>query len=151
MEIRGYGAGDFEGCLRIFDSNTPPFLGVEEREHFAEFLKAPIGSYFVMESDGELFGCGGFAPEPEPGVMRLTWGLVRRDLHQQGLGRFLLFYRLKEIGKVPGIMMVRLRTSQHAAAFFEKVGGFRAVESEKDGFGPGLDRVTMLKKLTVCG
>jgi len=150
MEIRTYNSSDSEGCLKVFDSNERRYFAEEERAQFEEFLRAPPGIYYVMDRDGELLGCGGFAPEAEPGVVSLRWGLIRGDLHRRGLGRFLLFYRLREIGKLAGVTQVRMETTQHTAGFFEKAGGFKVTQVEPGGYGPGLDRVTMVKRLSVC-
>jgi N-acetylglutamate synthase-like GNAT family acetyltransferase len=143
MDVRTYQAGDLDACLRIFDSNVPEYFSGAARAEFEAFLRSAMGSYYVMEHDGNLVGCGGFARETEPGLVSLTWGMIRRDLHRQGLGRFLLFYRLKEIGKLEGVTIVRLRTISSTAAFFERAGSFRV--SGDDGHS-----VTMLKKLAVC-
>lgn len=143
MDIRPYQPQDLEACLRLFDSNLPQHFAAHERPLFEAFLRSPLGSYFVIEKDGELLGCGGFAFESEPGLVSLTWGMVRQDLHRNGLGRFLLFYRLKEIGKLPGVSLVRLRTMPHIVPFFEKAGAFRVLSQEGE-------LVTMMKKLAVC-
>ena len=144
MEVRPYSPNDLAACLRLFDSNRPQYFTVEERSQFEAFLAAPFGSYYVLENDGDLLGCGGFVGENEVGLVRLTWGMVRHDLHRSGLGKFLLFYRLREIGKLAGMTMVRVETTQHTVGFFEKAGGFRVITQEPDG------RVTMVKKLAVC-
>ena len=133
----------------VFDSNTPQYFDPVERKEFEKFLDQPDGVYFVMEHDGAIVGCGGYAAEAQNGLASLVWGLVRSDSHKLGLGRFLLMYRLREIGKLDGIRMVRLDTSQRAAPFFEKQG-FKVVGIVKVGYAPGLDRMEMVKKLTVC-
>jgi len=150
MEIRPYQVSDRDACLRLFDSNGPGYFAPDERDGLAKFLASPPGSYYVMENDGELLGCGGFTPGEEPGSVTLTWGMVRGDLHRQGLGRFLLFYRLKAIGQLAGVSLVRLKTTPGVAGFFEKAGGFRIDGIEPNGFGPGLDKVSMVKRLVVC-
>lgn len=144
MEVRPYSLNDLAACLRLFDSNRPHDFAAGERGPFEVFLAAPFGNYYVLENDGDLLGCGGFTVEPEAGLASLTWGMVRHDLHRHGLGKFLLFYRLREIGKLAGMMMVKLETTEHTVGFFEKAGGFRVVKHEPDG------RVTMVKKLAVC-
>ena len=144
MEVRPYSPKDLAACLRLFDSNRPHYFTDEERGQFKAFLAAPFGSYYVLENDGDLLGCGGFVGENEIGLVKLTWGMVRHDLHRRGLGKFLLFYRLREIGKLAGMTMVRVETAQHTVGFFEKAGGFRVVTQGSDG------RVTMVKKLAVC-
>jgi N-acetylglutamate synthase-like GNAT family acetyltransferase len=139
MDVRPYLPADREACLKIFDSQALP---LETRTQFERFLEQPEGTYLVMEHDGALVGCGGFELAPEHRLATLVWGMVRRDCQKQGLGRFLLMYRLREIGKSAGIDRVRIETPQPSAAFFEGQG-FK-VAGSKNG------RVEMLKKLTVC-
>ena len=96
-----------------------------------------------------IAGCGGYFLTEDKALARLVWGIVRRDWHRQGLGRFLLLFRLREITKVGGVQMVRLETSQHSAPFFESQG-FKVVRVAKDEYAAALDRVEMTMKLTVC-
>ena len=150
MEIRPYTAADREACLAVFDSNVPDFFRLEERPQLEAFLADPRAAYFVMEHDGAIAGCGGhYRLDNDPSQARLIWGMVRRELHRHGLGRFLLLYRIREITKMGGVQTVRLDTSQHAAPFFQRQG-FKTVSVEKDGYGPGNDRVVMAIRLTVC-
>ncbi len=149
MEVRPYSEGDLAACLALFDSNVPDFFHASERAGFAAFLAGNGWPYVVMEHEGGIVGCGGWAPEEGDALVSLTWGMVRRDLHGSGLGRFLLLYRLREAAKVPGVERARLSTSQHTAPFFQKQG-FRLTETVKDGYATGLDRVEMVMKLKVC-
>ena len=137
MDVRPYRPADRAACLAIFDS-----IPGRDRVKVEEFLRDPNGPYFVMEHDGEVLGCGGFVVEPDPGLAGLVWGMIRRDSHRQGLGRFLLMFRLREIGELGGIDRVRLETSATAAKLFEGQG-FRVV-------GAVGNQVEMVKKLTVC-
>jgi N-acetylglutamate synthase-like GNAT family acetyltransferase len=149
MDLRPYLPADRDDCLRLFDSNTPRFFDSGDRRKFEEFLNEQHRSYFAMEHDGAIIGCGGFAIEPDKTAARLVWGMVRADSHKLGLGRYLLLFRLREITKVGGIERVHLDTSQHSAPFYEKQG-FKVSRTVKDGYGPGLDRVEMVMKLVVC-
>lgn len=149
MDVRPYSPADRTACLAIFDTNTPKFFDPTERHSFGTFLNAPFGSYFVMEHEGAMIGCGGYAVEEGSSLASLIWGMIRHDLHKHGLGRFLLMFRLKEISKANSANLVRLATSQHSAGFFQKQG-FKAVSMEKDGYAPGMDRVEMRMKLSVC-
>lgn len=144
MEVRPYGPNDLAACLRLFDTNLPHYFTALERGQFEAFLESGLGSYYVLDNEGDLLGCGGFRGGPEAGLASLTWGMVRHDLHRRGLGKFLLFYRLREIGKLAGVTRVQVEATQHAVGFFEKASGFRVVAQEPDG------RVTMVKKLAVC-
>jgi N-acetylglutamate synthase-like GNAT family acetyltransferase len=149
MDVRPYSPSDKAACLAVFDSNTPRFFDPIERQDFETFLDAPYSSYFVMEHDGVIVGCGGYSIEEDHSLASLVWGMVRGDLHKRGLGRFLVMFRLREITKANGANLVRLATSQHAAPFFEKQG-FKVVRTEKDGYASGMDRVEMRMKLSVC-
>jgi hypothetical protein len=68
--------------------------------------------------------------------------MIRSDLQRQGLGRYLLMYRLREIGKLPGIERVSVHVPRPVAPFFE-TQGFRVA-----GMTGG--QVELVKKLTVC-
>jgi N-acetylglutamate synthase-like GNAT family acetyltransferase len=145
MDIRIYHAQDREACLAVFDSNVGSgFFAPDERTAFAEFLDNPKGTYLVMEHDSRLVGCGGYSAEAGAPVAGLTWGMIHRELHRQGLGRYLLLYRMKEIGRVPGVQTVQLRTTTEVAPFFEKYA-FRVVGTAEGGL------VEMRMKLQVCG
>ena len=141
MDVSPYLPADKDACLAVFDSNLPDFFAPDERALFATFLEDP-GSYCVMEHNDALVACGGFRVIGDAG--RLTWGMIRRDLHRQGLGRFLLLFRLREMTRHhPGVEMVTLETSQLAAPFYESQG-FRFTRSTSAGL------VEFTKRLTVC-
>jgi len=149
MDLRPYTPADRDLCLGLLDSNTPRFFDPGERRKFEEFLDQRNCSYFVMDHDGAIVGCGGYAIEPDNTAARLVWGMVRSDSRKLGLGRYLLLFRLREITKVGGIQMVHVDTSQHSAQFYEKQG-FKVFRTVKDAYAPGLDRVEMTMKLVVC-
>lgn len=137
MEIRPYAPADAAACLAVYDSHAPE---PAERAAFAAFLTAPAGAYLVMEHEGRILGCGGFTVAPPEA--RLTWGMVHRDAARQGLGRFLLLYRLKEIGKSAGVVFAGVSAPRALAGFYARQG-FKELSS-----APG--RVEMQMKLQVC-
>lgn len=151
MNLRTYTAADRPACLEVFDQNCPRFFALEERENFEEYLDAPQGPYFVLEREegGAILGCGGYALEGT-GIASLVWGMVLPAFQRQGLGRYLTMYRLREISRQNGPQLVRMDTTQHSSAFYEKLG-FRVIGVKQDGYAPGLDRVELMKKLEVCG
>lgn len=136
MDIRVYTAADRDACLEIFDSNTP---GLTERDQFVQFLDDP-GSFFVAEHNGQIVGCGGYAIQG--GAARLHWGLVHRAFQRQGLGRFLLFYRLREITRNAAVQMVGLTAPRPAVPFFLSQGFRESVGDEQSA--------EMVKRLVVC-
>jgi N-acetylglutamate synthase-like GNAT family acetyltransferase len=140
MDIRPYTTADRDPCLAVLHSHTQPRLPGDER--FQTFLEILHGPFFVMEHDAAIVGCGGYVLSPETDSARLLWGMVRSDLQRQGLGRFLLMFRLREIGKHGDVRMVHALASKSAAPFFEKQG-FRTLSVSDDG-------VELVKKLAVC-
>jgi GNAT superfamily N-acetyltransferase len=149
MEVLPFAQQHADACLALFDANCPAAFHPGERADFVAFLAAPAYPYFVMVHDDEVVACGGFRRIEGSPAARLHWGMVRPDLQRQGLGRYLLLYRIREIGKIPGIQIVECGTTPLSAPFFEKQG-FYPISIEKDGWGPGMDRIEMRKKLVVC-
>lgn len=141
MEIRRYELRDRDGCLEVFDSNTPDWFCVEERSAFERFLDAPDAVYSVMDLDGVIVGCGGYYFRQD-GMARLTWGMIRREWHRQGLGRFLLLHRIRKITKTGQAALIGIETSAAAAGFFERQGFHRTAVNGA--------AVSMVKKLAVC-
>ncbi|MEG0819023.1 MAG: GNAT family N-acetyltransferase, partial [Brevundimonas sp.] len=84
---RPYAPEDMAGCLTLFDSNTPRFFDVSEREGFVGFLndQALRWPYQVIALDGRIVGCGGHAVEADGVRVTLCWGMVDNSLHGQGL------------------------------------------------------------------
>jgi hypothetical protein len=145
MKIRPYSPQDRQACLDILEENTPEFFVREDREALNAFLLDLPGPYFVVEEQGAIIACGGWAPEADR-VAVLTWGMVRRRLHRRGIGRTLLRFRLAAISADATVSIIRLRTVQLVQGFFIREG-FVAVAVVPNGFGPGLDRVTMELRL----
>ncbi|HEU0119030.1 MAG TPA: GNAT family N-acetyltransferase [Bryobacteraceae bacterium] len=136
MEIRDYTPNDEAGCLAICRSlDIKPDVGA-----FASYLAQPPDFYYVAEHDGVIVACGGFGLDRSGA--ELQWGMVGKQWQRQGLGRFLLFHRLREIGKKSNVEMVRLRAPVSESAFFAKQG-FRETASQ----GAEVD---MVKRLAVC-
>ena len=148
MNLRSYQTADDDGCLAVFDSNVPKFFAPHERAAFAAFLATSTDPYFVVVDDlGQVIGCGGYYVNHERAAAGLTWGMVNRGLHRQGIGRFLLLARLQRIGQEPNVTSVLLNTSQHSYGFFAKVG-FVVESIVENGFAEGLDEYKMVLQLT---
>lgn len=133
MDLRPYQPADRESCLALCEPAVRPA--------FQQFLDDP-GTYFVMEHEGEVVGCGGYSVDPAARQASLLWGMVRPDMRLMGLGRFLLMFRLREIGRTDGLDFVRVETGPEWVRFFEKQGF-------KTG-AAGPERVEMIKKMAVC-
>jgi N-acetylglutamate synthase-like GNAT family acetyltransferase len=137
MDIRPYEPGDRASCLSVFDSLTPSLLDATARPVFESWLDRPDNKYFVMEHEETVVGCGGYSLSPDQSTATLRWGMIRADAQKMGLGRFLLMYRIREIGKAGTVGVVFAHPPRPSAGFFEKQG-FR------------VNGVELVKKLTVC-
>jgi ribosomal protein S18 acetylase RimI-like enzyme len=140
---RSYRPGDFKACLAVFDSNVPRFFTPEERGEFASFLRALPGPYLVLRlEDREVVACGGHAVREGAEAGDLCWGMVRRDLHGQGLGAALMRLRIDALRADSRVRHAELNTSQHTVGFYEGLG-FHIVGVQPDGYARGLDRYEM--------
>jgi ribosomal-protein-alanine N-acetyltransferase len=149
MDIRPYESRDHAACLGVFDSLTPALLDSTDRPVFESWLDRVDGPYFVMEHEETVVGCGGYSLSPDRSTATLRWGMIRSSAQKMGLGRFLLMYRIREIGKTGTVGVVFTHSPQASAGFFEKQG-FRVNGIATDSFAPGVAGVELVKKLTVC-
>jgi predicted GNAT family N-acyltransferase len=145
--LRPYTPADEANCLRLFDSNTPKYFGVEERATFENFLKRRPCPFFVVEGEELVIACGGYFREPGSDEVTLAWGMVRGDLHRQGVGTFLLEERLKAIFNENPSARVVIDTSQYSQSFFARFG-FKPTKLTQNYYAPGLHRVDMELELT---
>lgn len=143
--VRRYRPGDREACLAVFDSNVPTYFSPHERDEFRAFLDDLPGPYLVLEdAGGRVGGCGGWALRDDGATADLCWGMVRVDLHGRGWGRALAAARIEAIDRSGAAARIELQTSQHTRGFYERLG-FEARSVEPEGFGPGIDRVVMVR------
>ncbi|WP_324960826.1 GNAT family N-acetyltransferase [Oligoflexus sp.] len=91
--------------------------------------------YFVVTNDEKsVLACGGFVIEKRVG--ELAWGMVREDIHRQGIGRSYSLGGWTRPGRPEPVIM---DTSQHRLGFYQRLG-FQILSGKPDGYGPGLDR-----------
>jgi N-acetylglutamate synthase-like GNAT family acetyltransferase len=139
MTLRAYQQSDKEACLELFRSNTPKFFAASEEADFVAHLKDANNhhGYFVLEKEGNIVGCGGYALENTRGY--LTWGMVDHSQHGIGAGKRLLLERLKLITEHSEVKDIVLDTSQHTFGFFRKLG-FVTTKITEHGYGEHLHR-----------
>lgn len=143
VRVRPYDAKDRETCLSVFESNLPRFFVETERADFAAYLDDLSGPYLVLEdADGRVVACGGWAVAAGGDTADLCWGMVRSELHGQGLGRLLTEARIHAVRAVGDVEVVALETSQHTTGFYERLG-FTLRDVEEDQYAPGLHRCRM--------
>jgi predicted GNAT family N-acyltransferase len=140
--FRPYTPADEAACFEIFDGNTPPFFDPTERPDLVIFLEKPPCPFFVLEQDGQVIACGGYCKQ-ENGDIVLAWGMVRRDLHKNGLGSLLLVKRIERILAEDPQTRIVVDTSQHTCAFFER-HGFKITGQQNNYYGPNLHRIDMI-------
>ncbi|GAA4384419.1 GNAT family N-acetyltransferase [Hymenobacter koreensis] len=137
---------DTEAVVQLFRSNLDPYFIPEEEQELRDFIAQPL-RYFVAEiaaghsETGRLVAAGGYALNNPYAV--LTWGMVDRKLHGQGLGRDFTVFRLNECRRAYPGKAIEIHTAQLTAGFYEKLG-FRTLLVEKDKWAPGLDHCHML-------
>lgn len=148
---RPYIAADRNACLAIFDSNVPEYFSSDKRSGFETFLDdLPTScAYQVIECDGAIVGCGGVAVEEDGCTASLCWGMIHNRRHRSGLGSALTAARLDAARAMGNVSQVRMDTSQHTKAFYNRFG-FVTERIVKDGYGPGLDRCDMKLVLAEC-
>ncbi|MFE3836721.1 GNAT family N-acetyltransferase [Pseudogemmobacter sonorensis] len=150
---RPYRREDLSACLSLFDGNASPFFAPEERAEFQDHLNGlgPETPFLVLTQGGRVVvACGGLSLAPMLTPTRrsasMSWGMVDRRMHGQGLGRRLTEARLALARRIPGLAELTLSTSQHSRGFYERLG-FTAERIIPGGFGPGLDRWDMIRRL----
>lgn len=144
MEIVPYEPRFMSGCLTLFKGNQGKYFAEAEYEEFKEFLETNNSPYYVVWDGEDVVACGGWYYKPDVSAY-LTWGMVSRQLHGQGVGTLLVKHRLAAIKQAAGATQtpIQIDTSQHTQGFYGKFG-FVVTEVEPNGFGEGIDRVTMV-------
>src|SRR5262249_274090 len=85
-----------------------PLTEPTDRKSLQAFLQTPPTNFFVLEHNRQILGAGGYTLSNNNTQASLVWGIIRKDLRKQGLGRFLLMYRLREIAKTNTVQTVRV-------------------------------------------
>lgn len=145
LTIRPYQPTDFEACVAIFDSNTPPYFSPEERQPYISWLqeKSLDGRYFVLEYQGTIRACGGWFWEKERNYLGLSWGMVQQQYQKKGLGTALTEHRCKIAKAAYPNTPMQITTSQLTEAFYERMG-FVTQKITPNDFALGLHRHDMM-------
>jgi GNAT superfamily N-acetyltransferase len=147
LQLRAYRPTDRDACIEIFRSNVPRFFRDRELDGYLEFVDSSGCPYFVVLSKARVIGCGGFGIRSGSDTADLCWGMVHREQHGSGIGRFLLLARLHAIVTTTRARYVRLATSQLTEGFFHR-NGFQIQTRTPGGIAAGLDEVEMRMELT---
>ena len=99
MRIKPYKQKYFDNCVDIIESNTPKYILPIEHLAFKNYLLKNNKTYFVLFNGSNLVACGGYGINDSQTKAGLSWGLVHRKHHSQGIGSYLLRFRIENIKK----------------------------------------------------
>ncbi|MEZ4774019.1 MAG: N-acetyltransferase [Bacteroidia bacterium] len=142
ITIREYQHTDQPAVLTLLRLNTPDFFSPEEESDLIYYLENEIEYYFVIETDGQICGCGGFNFSGNHAVGKISWDIIHPDFQGKSLGKTLLKYRIERLKEFAEVETIIVRTSQLVYKFYEKVG-FQLVETVKDYWAKGFDLYKM--------
>jgi predicted GNAT family N-acyltransferase len=143
MKWRDYQLEDKEACLEIFHSNVPAYFAPKELSDVTRLLDGMFCPYLVIEdNDGRIIASGGIWADQADQSATLCWVMVARQWHGKGLGRFLVLKLLNLLRRFPFVTLVKLDTSQHTSAFYEKFG-FEKCGFTDNYYAEGLHRFDM--------
>ena len=143
-QVRAFAEGDTDACFALMRENTPEFFTSSELAAFEGWLGSDTSPYLVIEdADGRILACGGYSVDVAERLAGLTWGMVARARHRQGIGSLLLRERLHRIaGDETAPWRWLLHTSQHSRGFFLSAMGLGSSASRPTGMGPGSTAAT---------
>ena len=142
MIIRPYITNDCEKIIQLFKLNTPKYFAVTEEEDLIYYLDEHAQNYFVIESQGELIGCGGYNFSDDLATGIISWDILHPQQQGKGFGTVLLNYRIEKLKEDMKIKIVSVRTSQVVFKFYEKAG-FILKDVVKDYWAEGFDLYRM--------
>ena len=142
VKIRPYKNTEKEELLNLIRLNIPRYFDPSEEHDFSSYLDNELESYYVVEEEGKIIGCGGINYFPKERVARISWDMVHPESQGKGVGKKLTLYRIEEIKKNPDIDTIVVRTTQLVYPFYEKAG-FTLEKTEKDFWAPGYDLYQM--------
>lgn len=142
FSIRPFTASDKTTLISILRKNTPKYFAPEEEVEFIHFLEDQIEEYFVVEYLGIIVGSGGINFYDNGKTAVVSWGMIDPDYHGQGLGSYLLNFRIERVVSIHRPERFLVRTAQFTNKFYEKFG-FKLIHTEKDYWAKGIDLYEM--------
>lgn len=138
IKIRAHQPEDRPHLLNLLRLNTPAYFSPEEEADFIDYLDHFADNYYVLEIDGEIFGCGGFNLSEDGETGKISWDIFHPDSQGKGLGTALTKFRIEKIKEIDSVKILSVRTSQMAYKFYEKFG-LELKEVVKDYWEVGFD------------
>lgn len=150
QKIKKYSTSDYDQCVNIFKSNIPEYFAKDELSDFQDYIKnisktkdGWTDSFYILKRDKKLVGCAGLGLNKSKKIATLSWGMVDKNYHRNGIGTQLTNYRLNLLQSYKLDLKIRLDTSQHSYLFYEKFG-FKIEDIEKDGYEKGMHKYYMV-------
>lgn len=134
-----------EKVIDLLRMNSPKYFALEEEADFSKYLDNKVEDYYILLINDKVVACGGVNYNHENTSAHISWDMVDPNYHGKGLGKILLKHRLKRIQSFPSVLTIRVRTSQLAYPFYEKMG-FELIEVQKDYWAKGFDLYSMRLK-----
>lgn len=150
QKIKKYSTSDYDQCVNIFKSNIPEYFAKDELSDFQDYIKnisktkdGWTDSFYILKRDKKIVGCAGLGLNKSKKIATLSWGMVDKNYHRNGIGTQLTNYRLNLLQSYNLDLKIRLDTSQHSYLFYEKFG-FKIEDIEKDGYEKGMHKYYMV-------
>jgi|TARA_B100001093_G_scaffold37243_1_gene31874 ribosomal protein S18 acetylase RimI-like enzyme len=112
---------DLNCLVRIFTLNIPKYFHEKELLDFKKhFNSNNIETYFIIESEGKIFGASGYAYENKQ-TARVCWVFVDPNHHSNGLGKKLVNHCVDILKRDNQLNVIELETSNLTYKFYEKL------------------------------
>ncbi|AOR27637.1 acetyltransferase, GNAT family [Formosa sp. Hel1_33_131] len=140
--IRNYTKKDKSTLIELLRQNTPEYFDPSEEIEFINYLDHEVEDYFVYELDFKIIGAGGINYFLEEKSARISWDMVDSKSQGKGIGKKLTQHRINHLKRNTEVEIIRVRTSQHAYKFYEKMG-FELEKIEKEYWAKNFDLYLM--------
>ncbi len=126
--------GDLTDCLEIYKLNKPGRFPEGVIDQYEKCLREQSSYFLVAERNGQIIATGGIAYSQKPYWAMLSFGLVRPDQQEKGVGTALLLARLALLKKSEPVYRVLICALINSLGFYERFG-FRRIGTWKDPHG----------------
>ena len=109
--IRKAQPSDLDCLVRIFNLNIPKYFHEKELVDFKKyFYSNNIETYFIIESEGKIFGASGYAYENKQ-TANICWVFIDPDYHSNGLGTKLVNHCIDILKRDHQLNVIQLETN----------------------------------------
>ena len=134
---------DFKFLSKIFSLNVPKYFDKKELDDFKKYFNSKnLESHFIIESQGNVVGGGGYAYENMK-TARICWLFIDPDYHGLGFGKKLVNYCIKILKNNRRLNVIEVETSNLTYKFYKKLN-FKIDYIKKD-YWPNNDDLYFMK------